>query len=81
MIFSSLFFLVCFLPLVLGIYYIIPQKFKNVVLLIFSLVFYAWGEPVYIYAMLFSILFNYICGLFVHKSKKVLILSVVGWRT
>ena len=77
MIFSSLFFLMCFLPLVLGVYYIIPSKLKNTVLLLFSLVFYAWGEPVYIFLMLFSILFNYFCGLFVERKKWVLVLSVV----
>ena len=78
MIFSSLFFLLFFLPIVLGIYYIIHPKLKNAVLLIFSLVFYAWGEPVYIVLMLTSILFNYLCGLFVYKNKSVLILSVIG---
>ncbi len=78
MIFSSLFFLLFFLPLVLGIYYIIHTKLKNLVLLLFSLVFYAWGEPIYIFLMLFSILFNYVCGLFAGKRKWVLVLSVVG---
>lgn len=59
MIFSSLFFIFIFLPVTLIIYYAVPFKFKNTVLLILSLVFYAWGEPVYILLMMFSIVFNY----------------------
>lgn len=78
MVFSSVFFLLCFLPLVLTVYYLIDKKFKNAVLLIFSLVFYAWGEPVYIWLMLFSIVFNYLCGLFVRDRKSVLLISVIG---
>ncbi len=78
MIFSSLFFLLFFLPLVLGVYYVVHPKFKNLVLLLFSLVFYAWGEPVYIFLMMLSILFNYVCGRFVEKRKWVLVLSVLG---
>ncbi|MBR3933946.1 MAG: MBOAT family protein [Clostridia bacterium] len=78
MIFSSILFLMYFLPLVLGVYYIVPKRFKNFVLLIFSLVFYAWGEPLYIGLMAFSIIFNYICGLLVKGRKGVLVLTVVG---
>jgi len=78
MIFSSIFFLVYFLPLVIGVYYIVHPKLKNTVLLLASLIFYAWGEPVYIGLMMFSILFNYICGLCVGKRKSVLIISVIG---
>ena len=78
MIFSSLVFLVVFLPLVLGVYYVVHPKFKNAVLLIFSLIFYAWGEPIYIGLMVFSIVFNYICGLFVQQNKRILFLSVIG---
>ena len=47
MVFSSLLFLFRFLPAVLLLYYIVPDRFKNLVLLVVSLVFYAWGEPVY----------------------------------
>ena len=46
MVFSSLLFLFYFLPAVLAVYFIVPRKAKNVVLLLFSLFFYAWGEPV-----------------------------------
>ena len=63
MIFSSVFFLFVFLPVSLILYYLVPWKFKNFILLAVSLVFYAWGEPVYVFLMLFSILFNYLSGL------------------
>ena len=63
MLFSSLVFLFTFLPITLLVYYLVPRKVKNVVLLIASLIFYAWGEPVYIFLMLISILFNYFCGM------------------
>ena len=62
MVFSSLTFLLFFLPLCLGAYYLVPQRFRqarNLVLLLFSLVFYAWGEPVYILLMVFSTLVDY----------------------
>lgn len=52
MLFSSLLFLFRFLPLVLIPYYIVPKLYRNLILLIFSLVFYAWGEPVYIFQTL-----------------------------
>ena len=63
MIFSSLFFLFVFLPLTLLVYLFVPKKAKNIVLLISSLIVYAWGEPVYILLMVFSIIYNYISGM------------------
>lgn len=63
MIFSSIFFIFAFLPIVLVIYYVIPFQGKNLVLLISSLIFYAWGEPVYVALMLLSIGINFISGL------------------
>ncbi len=60
MVFSSLFFICIFLPVTLILYYVVPRKAKNLVLLIMSLVFYAWGEPVYVLLMIFSIVFNYL---------------------
>ena len=63
MIFSSLFFIFIFLPVTLLLYYVVPLKFKNAVLLVMSLIFYAWGEPVYIFLMMFSIVFNYLSAL------------------
>ena len=62
MLFSSITFLFMFLPVVLAVYYIVPYKIKNIVLLLASLFFYAWGEPVYVILMVLSILFNYFCG-------------------
>ena len=63
MLFSSIPFLFYFLPAVLLVYFIVPQKFRNLVLLVFSLVFYGWGEPKYLFLMAGSILGYYGCGL------------------
>ncbi len=61
MVFSSLFFIYMFLPAFLLCYFISPNiKVKNAVLIVFSLIFYAWGEPVYVLLMMFSICFNYL---------------------
>lgn len=63
MVFSSLTFLFCFLPLTFIFYYVIKDiAWKNIILLIASLIFYAWGEPVYVILMILSILFNYYAG-------------------
>ena len=70
MIFSSLIFLFLFLPLVLISYYTVSDKLKNYVLLLSSILFYAWGEPKYIYLMILSILINYIFGLMGCKDFK-----------
>ena len=67
MLFSSITFLFLFLPVVLAVYYIVPYKVKNFVLLLASLFFYAWGEPVYVFLMIFSVLFNYFCGRDIHS--------------
>ena len=85
MVFSSLIFLVIFLPITLLVYYIAPTKLRNLWLLIVSLIFYSWGEPVYILLMLFSILLNYVSGLAISavdknktgRRKAILALSVV----
>ena len=63
MIFSSLLFLFRFLPIVLLLYYAVPKKLRNLVLLLVSLVFYAWGEPVYVVLMIVSILISWSGGL------------------
>ena len=82
MVFSSTVFLFYFLPIVLFIYYIVPKKFKNIVLLIFSIIFYAYGEPKFIFIMIFSIVFTYIFGILINKykntkySKIILIISI-----
>ena len=69
MIFSSIPFLFFFLPSVLLTYFIVPTAFKNTVLLLFSLVFYAWGEPKYIFLMIISILVGYAFGLLIEKNR------------
>lgn len=82
MVFSSLLFLWLFLPVVVAGYYIVPSKCKNILLLISSLLFYAWGEPVYILLMLFSIFFNCGTGLLIDRFRKIdgilLAVNVVG---
>ncbi len=70
MLFSSITFLFAFLALVLILYFIVPRKLKNLVLLIFSLVFYAWGEAVYVLLMLASIIVAYITGIFADRQRK-----------
>ena len=70
MLFSSVVFLFTFLPVILILYYLVPRAYKNLVVLIGSLIFYAWGEPVYIFLMIFSILFNYISGLDIARNLK-----------
>lgn len=70
MVFSSITFLFYFLPITLAIYYIVPNKLKNIVLLIASLAFYFYGEPKYVLLMLFSIASTYLFGILMDKYKK-----------
>ena len=73
MVFSNAIFLLWFMPLTGIIYYLIPNKFikvKNLWLLGMSLIFYAWGEPVYVLLMIASIVANYIFGRIVSKYPK-----------
>lgn len=81
MVFSSLTFLYIFLPLCLIAYFIIPNlTYKNIVLVIFSLAFYAWGEPTYVFLMIASAAVNYTAGLllgrFEDKLRRRIILTV-----
>lgn len=70
MVFSSFTFLFVFLSLVLLTYFLAKKrKYRNIVLLIFSLIFYAWGEPIYILLMLISIVVNYFIALKIEKLK------------
>lgn len=74
MLFSSSIFLFLFLPALFLLYFLVPQKFRetrNNILLIASLGFYAWGEPVFVFVMIFSIIINYICGFIATKYKKL----------
>jgi len=84
MVFSNLIFIFAFLPLVLFFYYIAKDNLKNIVLLIASLIFYAWGEPQYVFLMLLSIVLNYLFGLAIARyhyspklSRAVLVLSII----
>ncbi|MBP3041824.1 hypothetical protein J9303_20505 [Bacillaceae bacterium Marseille-Q3522] len=87
MLFSSIIFLFYFFPLVLLLNFLfrLSRTLQNISLLIFSLIFYAWGEPSFVIIMLCSILINYICGLLIYKnrnhkmwSKIILIVMVAG---
>ena len=85
MVFSSLTFLYIFLPLCLFFHYVTKNNlFRNLTLTIFSLVFYAWGEPMWVFLLLFSSLFDYANGLLIEKflgtakAKIILTLSIIG---
>ncbi len=69
MVFSSLVFLYAFLPLALLTYYLTPKRFRNLVLLVFSLLFYGWGEPKYVLLMLASFTAAYLCGFPIVKYR------------
>ena len=75
MVFSDLFFLFVFLP-VFALCYLLLKRHRNAVLVLFSLVFYAWGEPVYVLLMLASVVVNYFVGLGIEKKGKTAL--VVG---
>lgn len=85
MVFSSTLFIFFFLPAVLLVYFAVPGRLRNFVLLFFSLIFYSWGEPVYILIMLFSTIFDYVNGLLIgrfqsrrrHGAAKAVLLSSV----
>lgn len=74
MVFSGIPFLYYFLPCVLLAYFVVPKPFRNFVLFFASLLFYAWGEPMYVFLMLFSILLGYVSGILLEKSMEK------GWR-
>lgn len=85
MVFSSLEFIFVFLASVLLVYYAVPFRAKNLVLLLFSLAFYGWGEPAYILLMVATILVDYVCGYLIgreldrsrKKAKIVLVTAIV----
>ena len=84
MLFSSIPFLYYFLPIVILIYFAVPKILKNTVLLLFSLAFYAWGEPKYVFLMIGTVAVNYLLGILIEKfrgkplSKIFMITSVAG---
>ncbi len=83
MLFSSLEFLFLFLPLCIGVYFSVPMPWRNAVLLIFSLIFYAFGEPLYLLLMIFTVLTDHLFASAIQRSKKharkkrILIISIV----
>lgn len=84
MLFSSVTFIFYFLPITFILYYIVPNKFKNPILLVASMIFYAWGGLLYFPLLLFSIIVNYILGLKIDKYKdnkgkdrRILIYSII----
>ena len=80
MLFSSMVFLWIFLPIVFCGYHLLKDQYKNIWLLVASLIFYSWGEPAYIFLMLFSIIVNYLLGIWMDryaKKKTVLIVAII----
>lgn len=69
MVFSSLIFLFAYLPVTLLCYYAVPRKWRNLVLFAVSLLFYGWGEPIYILLMMLSVTSAYIFGFFIEKYR------------
>ena len=69
MLFSSITFLYCFLPCVLLVYFVVPDRMKNTVLLLASLFFYGWGEPKYLIFMLASVTQSYAAALLVERFR------------
>ncbi|NLV86718.1 MAG: MBOAT family protein [Clostridiales bacterium] len=85
MVFSSIIFMFIYLPIVLAVYYFVPWKWRNPWLFFVNMIFYGWGEPVYILLMLISIMINYISGIFVGKyrddnkprAKRILVINII----
>ena len=69
MVFSSLLFLFMYLPAVLAVYYITPRRWRNALLFVVNLIFYGWGEPIYVSLMIFSTVVDYTCGWFINKYR------------
>ena len=70
MLFTSISFLYYFLPALIIIYFITPKKYKNIILLIASLLFYFYGEPKYVFLMILEIIIAYIGAILIDKYKK-----------
>ena len=69
MVFSSFSFLLAFLPVMLAVYFLVPFRFRNGILFLGSLFFYAWGEPVYVLLMIFSTLVDYTHGFLAERWR------------
>lgn len=70
MVFSSLLFLFMYLPIVLILYYLCPRRWRNLLLFVVNLIFYGWGEPVFVTLMIFSTIVDYTCGYFINKYRE-----------
>ena len=84
MVFSSLLFMFIYLPVVLAVYYLVPVRWRNPWLFAVNMVFYGWGEPVYILLMLFSICINFFSGILVERyredkrrAKRVILINTI----
>ncbi len=80
MVFSSPVFIFLFLPMVYLINLVIPKRYSNIFLLLFSLIFYAWGEPLYVFLMVFSALINYYLTIWIDKdsnSRKIILIIAI----
>lgn len=87
MLFSSIFFIFTFLPVLMALYFMIPpenMRLRNGILLLASLIFYSWGEPVYVALMIFSIAFNWYMALVIERkinakdrAKKELVFTII----
>lgn len=78
MLFSSMVFICFFLPMVFCLYHLIRDEYRNYLLLAASIFFYAWGEPVYIFLMLFSIAVNYLLGICMDKKQNKKLYFIFG---
>ena len=79
MVFTSISFIYYFLPLLLICYFVVPKKFRNIILLMFSVLFYFYGKPKYILLMLIEVFISYVIGLFIdkYKNKNILIIGIL----
>ena len=68
MVFAGVEFLFYYLPIVMLVYFISPKKFKNLILFVSGLIFYAWGEPLYVCVLLLSTLIDYFAGIIMDKT-------------
>ncbi len=78
MVFSSLLFLFIFLPVFLTVYFILPKNLRNLILFLASLMFYAWGEPVYVSIMIFSTVLDYTCGRIIDHFREHKLIPKLG---
>lgn len=80
MVFSSLVFMFLFLTITLVLYYIVPKMFRNTLIFLSGIFFYAWGEPLYVFVMLMSTAIDYTAGLLIHifdKKKAVRVICLI----